>query len=40
MTHRAVWKILDRNTQTFDLYGTHHRGKEMKVMEITYTQKP
>src|SRR5262249_9209422 len=28
MTHRAVWKILDSNTQTFDLYGTHHGGKE------------
>ncbi|MGH8654310.1 MAG: DUF1579 domain-containing protein, partial [Gammaproteobacteria bacterium] len=40
MTHRAVWKILDRNTQTFDMYGTHHRGKEMKVMEITYMRKP
>lgn len=40
MTHRAVWKILDRNTQTFDMYGAHHLGKEMKVMEITYTRKP
>jgi hypothetical protein len=40
MTHRAVWKIVDDNTQTFDMYGTHHGGKEMKVMEITYTRKP
>lgn len=40
MTHRAVWKIVDSNTQTFDMYGTHHRGKEMKVLEITYTRKP
>ena len=40
MTHRAVWKIVDGNTQMFDMYGTHHRGKEMKMMEITYTRKP
>jgi hypothetical protein len=40
MTHRAVWKIVDNNTQTFDMYGTHHGGKEMKVLEITYTRKP
>ena len=40
MTHRAVWKILDNNTQTFDMYGAHHRGKEMKVLEITYSRKP
>ena len=40
MTHRAVWKIVDSNTQTFDMYGTHRGGKEMKMMEITYTRKP
>jgi hypothetical protein len=39
MTHRAVWKIVDSNTQTFDMYGAHHGGKEMKMMEITYTRK-
>lgn len=39
MTHRAVWKIVDNNNQTFDMYGTHHGGKEMKVMEIIYTRK-
>ncbi len=38
MTHRAVWKIVDSNTQTFDMYGAHHGGKEMKMMEITYTR--
>ena len=27
MTHRAVWKIVDSNTQTFDMYGTHKGGK-------------
>ena len=40
MTHRAVWKIVDSNTQTFDMWGNHGGGKEMKVMEITYTRKP
>jgi hypothetical protein len=40
MTHRAVWKIVDSNTQTFDMYGTHNDGKEVKMMEITYTRKP
>lgn len=40
MTHRAVWKIVDSNAQTFDMYGTHQGGKEMKVLEITYTKKP
>ena len=40
MTHRAVWKIVDNNTQTFDMYGSHGHGKEMKMLEITYTRKP
>lgn len=40
MTHRAVWKIVNNDTQTFDMYGAHHGGKEMKVLEITYTRKP
>ena len=39
MAHRAVWKIADGNTQTFDMYGAHHGGKEMKVLEITYSRK-
>lgn len=39
MSHRAVWKIVDNNTQTFDMYGAHSHGKEMKMMEITYTRK-
>jgi hypothetical protein len=38
MTHRAVWTIVDNNTQTFVMYGAHHGGKEMKMMEITYTR--
>jgi hypothetical protein len=40
MTHRAVWKIMDSNSQTFDMYGAHQGGKETKMMEITYTRKP
>jgi hypothetical protein len=40
MSHRAVWKIVDNNTQTFDMYGAHHGGKETKMLEITYTRKP
>jgi hypothetical protein len=39
MTHRAIWKIADNNNQTFEMYGTHKHGKEMKMMEITYTRK-
>ena len=39
MTHRAVWKIVDNNTQTFDMFGAHKDGKEMKMMEIKYTRK-
>jgi len=39
MKHRAIWKIVDSNTQTFDMYGTHPGGKEWKMMETTYTRK-
>lgn len=39
MKHRAIWKIVDSNTQTFEMYGTHHGGKEWKMMETTYTRK-
>lgn len=39
MKHRAIWKIVDSNTQTFDMYGAHHGGKEWKMMEIAYTRK-
>ena len=39
MTHRAVGKIADGNTQTFDMYGAHHGGKETKVLEIIYSRK-
>ena len=39
MTHRAVWKIVDNNTQTFDMYGAHKGDKETKMLEIVYTRK-
>jgi hypothetical protein len=39
MTHRAIWKIVDSNTQTFEMYGAHGKGKEMKMMEIVYNRK-
>ncbi len=39
MTHRAIWKIVDGNTQEFVMYGTYHEGKEMKMMEVLYTRK-
>lgn len=40
MIHRAVWKIIDSNNQTFEMYGAHHGSKEMKHMEIVYNRKP
>ncbi|MGZ5027272.1 MAG: DUF1579 domain-containing protein [Methylobacter sp.] len=39
MKHRAIWKIVDSNTQTFDMYETHPGGKEWKMLEMTYTRK-
>jgi len=39
MKHRAIWKIVDSNTQTFDMYGAHPGEKEWKMMEMTYTRK-
>lgn len=39
MSHRAVWKIVDANNQTFDMYGAHHGGKETKMLEIVYQRK-
>ena len=39
MNHRAVWKLVDANTQIFEMYGVHKGKKEMKMLEITYTRK-
>ncbi|MFO0698192.1 MAG: DUF1579 domain-containing protein [Nitrospira sp.] len=40
MSHRAIWKLVNDTTQTFEMYGKHHGGQEMKMMEITYARKP
>ena len=39
MKHQAVWKLVDANTQTFEMYGAHGNDKDMKMMEITYNRK-
>lgn len=39
MNHRAVWKFPDANTQVFEMYTIGKKGKETKMMEITYTRK-
>ncbi len=40
MKLRGVTKIVDTNTEIFEMYGTGKSGKDMKMMEITYTRKP
>jgi hypothetical protein len=39
MKHRAIWKLVDPNTQTFEMHGAYGDDKETKMMEITYTRK-
>jgi hypothetical protein len=39
MKLRAVTKIVDNNTEIFEMYGTGRKGKGMKMMEIIYTRK-
>ncbi|TXI16319.1 MAG: DUF1579 domain-containing protein [Nitrosomonas sp.] len=39
MSHRAIWTIVDSNNQEFIMYGTHHGGEEMKMLEVIYTRK-
>lgn len=39
MKLRSVTKLLDENTEIFEMYGTDKRGKERKMMEITYRRK-
>ena len=39
MKWRSVTKIVDDNTHVFEMYETDKRGKEEKMMEITYTRK-
>lgn len=40
MKLRGVTKIVDDKTELFEMYGTGKNGKEMKMMEITYTRRP
>jgi hypothetical protein len=40
ITLRAVTKMVDSNTETFEMYGTGGRGQETKMLEMTYTRKP
>ncbi|UJP06293.1 MAG: DUF1579 domain-containing protein [Nitrosomonas sp.] len=39
MTHRAIWKIVDGNLQEFVMYGAHHGGQEVKMLETIYVRK-
>ena len=40
MKLRSVTKIVDNNTNIFEMYGTDDKsGQETKIMEITYTRK-
>ncbi len=39
MKWRAVTKLVDDNTFVFEMYGAHKKGKEDKMMEMTYTRK-
>jgi hypothetical protein len=39
MKLRGVTKIVDTNTEIFEMYGTDKSGQETKMMEITYTRK-
>ncbi len=39
MKWRAVTRLVDDNSFVFEMYGTHKKGKEEKMMEMTYTRK-
>ena len=39
MKWRSVTKIVNDNTHVFEMYATAKKGKEEKMMEITYTRK-
>lgn len=39
MKLRGVTKVVDNNTEIFEMYSTGKKGKEIKMMEITYTRK-
>ena len=39
MTYRSVTRIVDEDTHVFEMYSIAGKGKEVKMMEITYTRK-
>ncbi len=39
MKCRAVTRIVDDKTFVFEMYGAGKKGKEMKMMEMTYSRK-
>jgi len=39
MKWRSVTKIVNDDTHVFEMYGTAKKGKEEKMMEITYTRR-
>jgi hypothetical protein len=39
MELRGVTKIVDDNTEIFEMYGSGKNGNDMKMMEITYTRR-
>ena len=39
MKWRSVTRIVDDNTHVFEMYEADKKGKEVKMMEITYTRK-
>jgi len=39
MKWRAVTKIVDDNTFVFEMYGVRNKGKEEKMMEMTYNRR-
>ena len=39
MKWRSVTRIVDEHTHVFEMYGIDKKGKEEKMMEITYTRK-
>jgi len=39
MKWRSVTRIVDDDTHLFEMYGTDKSGKEVKMMEITYTRR-
>ena len=37
--YKEIFKVIDDNTQSLEMYGPDYDGKEMKIMEIKFTRK-